>query len=47
MEHFQKIFIETANRFAKGFEHVRPYKLVFVGAERICISMRAVPSICW
>ena len=33
------IFIGTANRFAKGVEHVWRYKLTFVGAERIYACM--------
>ena len=33
------IFIGTANRFAKGVEHVGCYKLTFLGAERIYVCM--------
>ena len=33
------IVIGTANRFAKGVEHVWRYKLTFVGAERIYVCM--------
>ena len=34
VERPETIFIGTANRFAKGVEHVWRYKLTFVGAER-------------
>ena len=35
VERPETIFIGTANRFAKGVEHVWRYKLTLVGAERI------------
>ena len=35
VERPETIFIGTANRFAKGVEHVWRYKLTFVGAERM------------
>ena len=35
----ETIFIGTANRFAKGVEHVWRYKLTFVGAERMYVCM--------
>ena len=35
----EKIFIGTANRVAKGVEHVWRYKLTFVGAERMYVCM--------
>ena len=39
VERPETIFIGTANRFAKGVEHVWRYKLTFVGAERIYVCM--------
>ena len=35
----ETIFIGTANRFAKGVEHVWRYKLTFVGAQRMYVCM--------
>ena len=35
VERPETIFIGTANRVAKGVEHVWRYKLTFVGAERM------------
>ena len=35
----ETIFIGTANRVAKGVEHVWRYKLTFVGAERMYVCM--------
>ena len=39
VERPETIFIGTANRFAKGVEHVWRYKLAFVGAERMYVCM--------
>ena len=39
VERPETIFIGTANRFAKGVEHVWRYKLIFVGAERMYVCM--------
>ena len=39
VERPEAIFIGTANRFAKGVEHVWRYKLTFVGAERMYVCM--------
>ena len=39
VERPETIFIGTANRFAKGVEHVWRYKLTFAGAERIYVRM--------
>ena len=39
VERPETIFIGTANRFAKGVEHVWRYKLTFVGAERMYVCM--------
>ena len=39
VERPETIFIGTANRFAKGVEHVWRYKLTFLGAERIYVCM--------
>ena len=39
VERPETIFIGTANRFAKGVEHVWRYKLTFVGAERIYVCI--------
>ena len=35
----ETIFIGTADRFAKGVEHVWCYKLTFVGAQRMYVCM--------
>ena len=39
VERPETIFIGTANRVAKGVEHVWRYKLTFVGAERMYVCM--------
>ena len=39
VERPETIFIGTANRFAKGVEHVWRYKLTCVGAERMYVCM--------
>ena len=39
VERPETIFIATANRVAKGVEHVWCYKLAFVGAERMYVCM--------